>query len=177
MIVLFDRVYRGWYRLDAPSARIPPLLSISPERAWRPHRLPDGTLVRPGDRYGELHLDNVRVMDLRQRGLSSLQVGLQFRRELRASLATLAQLSGDTERFADLVAFSAITIFHHGLTRLGFEVEPAGLLTPRITGAYQHRLLLCLTARPGLHRSPRAERLWLSRRRLRALYGPRCHIS
>lgn len=176
-IAIWDRVYRGWYRLDTPASRVPPLLSISIGRAWRSHRLSDGTVLRSGDRYGELHLDNAYVVALRQRGWSSVKLGLRFRRELRDSLSTLAQLSGGEGRFEHLVAFSAITIFHQGLRRLGFEVETDGLLAPRLTGAYQHALLLALAARPGLHRPPHARRLWISRPRLHALYGPLCRAS
>jgi hypothetical protein len=170
-------MYRRWHGLDTPPSRIPPLLTISVERAWRPHRLADGTVLRWGDRYGELHLDNAAVVALRQHGLSSLQLGLQFRRELRASLTALARLAGGDERFADLVAFSAITIFHQGLGRLGFEVETDGLVTPRITGAYQQALLLSLGAHQSPHRSVRARRLWISRRRLRVVYGPLRRVS
>jgi hypothetical protein len=140
-IILFDRAYRAWHRLDAPSARIPPVLSLSVERAWRVHRLPDGTTLRPGDRYGELHLDNAQVIALRERGMPFVQFGLEFRRQLRASLRALARATHRGGRFEDLEAFSAITIFHHGLARLGFVVEPHGLIAPRVTGAYQRRLL------------------------------------
>lgn len=170
-MVLWDRAYRRWHGLDAPPSKVPPLLVLSSERAWRRHRLADGTLLRRGDRYGELHLDNVSVVALRQHGLSAVQLGLKFRVELRASLRTLAGLSEDEERFAGLRAFSAITIFHQGLMRLGFEVEADGLIAPRITGAYQHALLLSLATRPGLHRSPCARRLWISAGKLRSLYG------
>ena len=177
-IELFDRVYRGWHRLDAPASEVPPLLSICLGRAWRSHRLPNGIVVRFGDRYGELHLANAQVVALRERGLSSIQLGLEFRRELRASLTTLARLTGGDGRFSDVGAFSAITILHQGLlTRLGFEVEPDGLLAPRVTGAYQYALLLSLSARPGVHRSLRAQRLWISRAKLRALYEPLRRVS
>ncbi len=170
-IVLWDRVYRRLHGLDTLPAKVPPLLVLSPERAWRQHRLADGTLLKPGDHYGELHLDNACVVALRQRGFSPSHLGLKVRHELRASLRTLAMLSEGQERFAGLQAFSAITIFHRGLKRLGFEIETDGLIAPRITGAYQHALLLSLAARPGLHRSPYARRLWISARRLRSLYG------
>lgn len=170
-IALLDCVYRRWHHLDAPPSKVPPLLSISARRAWRPHRLADGTMLRWGDPYGELHLDNAAVVALRQQGLSSVKVGLKFRHELHASLVMLARLSNVDERFAGLAAFSAITIFHQGLVRLGFEVETDGLIIPRVTGAYQHALLLSLGARPGLHRSPCARRLWISRCRLHDLYG------
>jgi hypothetical protein len=175
-IALWDCLYRRWHGLDAPPSKVPPLLAVSLGRAWRRHQLSDGTVLNVGDRYGELHVDNAAVAALRQPGLSSVQLGLKFRQGLRASLGMLARLSGGDERFADLAAFSAITIFHRGLMRLGFEVEPDGLVTPRITAAYQQALLLSLGARPSRHRSC-ACRLWISRRRLRAVYGPLRRVS
>ena len=172
-IALFDRVYRAWHRLDDPPAKVPPLLTLRRARAWRIHRLADGTVVQPGDPYGQLHLDNAQVIALHDLGLSAIQLGLVFRRHLQSSLGALAGLTDGGGRFRDLVAFSAVTIFHRGLQRLGFEVEPSSLLAPRLTGAYQHALLSHLSGRPvAAHRAPRAERLWISRRRLRDLYGP-----
>jgi hypothetical protein len=92
-------------------------------------------------------------------------------------LTTLARLCTLGERFADLLAFSAITIFREGLGKFGFDVEPHGLFSSRITGVYQHALLRALGARAGLHRSARAERLWISRPRLQALYRPLRRVS
>jgi hypothetical protein len=177
IVAVWDTVYRRWHGLDAPPAKIPPVLSISFERAWRVHRLADGTVLRPGDRFGQLHLDNGAVAALRRNELSPVRLGLTFRQQLRVSLATLARLSAADDRYAGVRAFSAITIFHQGLARLGFEVEPGGLIAPRITGAYQHALLLSLAARPGPHRAARAGRLWISRRALVALYGPLRRVS
>lgn len=171
-IALFDHVYRRWHRLDEPASKVDPLLSIGRARAWRGHRLPDGTLLRRGDHYGELHLDNLHVLALRQRSLSPVQLGLEFRRQLRGSLATLASVTGAGGRFEDLVAFSAVTIFHQGLRRLGFELDREDLRAARLVGAYQHALLLWLAAHPGPHRSPVAQRLWISRGRLQRLYAP-----
>jgi YkoP-like protein len=170
-ITAFDRVYRAWHHLDLPVSTVPPVLTIAVERAWRQHRLADGTVLPPGAAYGELHLDNARVVALRKRGLSSTQVGFEFRRNLRASLTALAALTQRDARLAHLAAFSAITIFHHGLARLGFELEPNGLLAPRITGAYQHALLMSLAPVRGPRRSRCAQRLWISAPKLRALYG------
>ena len=177
LLALCDHVYRGWHRLDRPLSRIPPLLSLHVARSWRSHRLPDGTVLRAGARYGELHLDNAGVLELRARARSPEQLGLALRRALRASLVALAAASSPGGRFAHVVAFSAITIFHPSLARLGFQVEPRGLFAPRITGAYHHALLHSFGARPAEHRSLRAARLWVTRRRLRALYGPLWRIS
>jgi len=177
IVALWDRVYRSWNRLDRPASKIPPLLSLHLTRAWRSHRLADGTVLQAGDLYGELHLDNARVLALRGRGLSPVQLGLTIRRELRASLVALAAASGPHEPFARVRAFSAITVFHQSLARLGFQIEPRGLLAPRVTGTYQHVLLHSLGTRPAGHRGPHAARLWITRRRLRALYGPLWRVS
>lgn len=170
-IALFDRLYRAWHRLDAPESKLPPLLSLSAERAWREHRLPDGTIIARGDRFGELHLDNAQVIALYARGLPSTQLGFEFRHQLCASLGGLAEAVRRGGRFDDLIAFSAITIFHHGLSRLGFVVEPGGLLAPRVTGAYQRALLRAVATRPRRNRRAVARRLWLSRSRLVSLYS------
>jgi hypothetical protein len=176
-VALWDGVYRRWHRLDSPSAQVPPVLCLGVGRAWRVHRLGDGTAVRRGDLYGELHLDNAAVVALRRAGLSPMRLALMFRHEFRASLTTLARLSLECDGYRSLVAFSAITIFADGLARLGFDVEDGGLIAPRITGAYQHALLASLAARPASHRSPRAHRMWISRGRLRMMYGPLRRVS
>jgi hypothetical protein len=158
-----------------------PALRIEFRRAHRPIRLGDGTTIAPGDRIGVLHLNNDRVRALHVNGVRPMAVGLDFRRELLASLRALAVLASPGGRAADAVAFAATTIFHHGLARLGFDRDTVLPAWPYLTTAYQ-RALLAVLHPAGAQRllrlaNTRAERLWLSRARLLSLYGAPEHTS
>lgn len=174
-IALYDRVYRLWFRIDTPRARVPPVLRLETRIALRTRRLSDGVVVRAGHRVGMLHLDNGRVRAVHANGLSPMALGLEFRRDLIASLTGLADLLGPDRPFADVRAVCAVTIFHRGLRRLGFEPDTVGLLFPTVTGAYQRALLAALHPAGGRRTlrlaSVRAERLWMSSARLRARFA------
>jgi hypothetical protein len=63
--------------------------------------VPDGPLIRPGDRIGVLHLNNARTALLHAHEPSLLRAGLEFRRQFFASLHALAHLlteAGSTRR-------------------------------------------------------------------------------
>lgn len=176
-VALYDRVYRVLHGLDRPESVVGPILRIEVCRScWRV-TLADGTAVRPGDRVGDLHINNDAIGALHADGASPMAVGLEFRRQLLASLQVLATLCRAGARFQDLRAYTATTIFHAGLLRrLGFEVEPGALLCPRIVAAYQ-RALLALLHPGGLPRCAEshyrvAHRLWISRQALVARYAP-----
>jgi hypothetical protein len=170
----YDQLYRLWHRLDAPRAVVPPLLRVETRRAFRTVRVGDGTLVRPGDRVGMIHLDNDAIAALHARRLRPHELGLEFRDGMFASLRTLAALAAGG-RFADVRAFAAVTILHRGLRRVGFELEPGALRAPWLTAGYQRFLLAALhpdaSARLQRLAGARAERLWISRERLIALHG------
>ena len=174
-IRLYDRVYRFWHRLDTPGADLPPVLRIEIRRSFRTVRLSAGVVVRRGDRIGVLHLNNERIAALHSNGLSLLAIGLEVRRAMMASLHELATLMAPGSQLADLHAVVAVTIFHHGLRRLGFEIDPRGLTTPGLTTAYQRALLASFHPSGRLRilgmTSARAERGWISREKLRALYA------
>jgi hypothetical protein len=174
-VTAFDALYR-WYRnLDAPESNIPPVLVLELRRAYRTTTLGDGTVIRRGDCIGMLHLNHRRVAALHRRVLTPIALGLVFRRDMLASLQSLALLAGPGGRLEGVRAFTAVTIFHHGLPRLGFEADARGLRWPRLTGAYQRALLATLhpdgpSRTTGLA-SARAARFWLSRERLIARYA------
>ena len=173
-VAVYDRVFRVWHALDRPAAVVPPALRVESRRAYRTIRLSDGTVIRAGDRVGALHLDNERVAALHQSGRSPLAIGLEFRRLLLTSLETLAAATAPGGWLAGVAAFVVVTIFHRGLPRLGFETDPNGLAWPRLTASYQRALVASLHPK-GVLRLPRlasirAERLWISRDRLLALY-------
>lgn len=174
-LVVYDGAYRLVHGLDRPTSEVGPALRVTTRSVWRRRTLPDGTRLVPGGRVGVIHLNNERVAALHANDLTPLRVGLEFRRQLVHSLGALAALTALGQPLADVGAFEAITIFHQGLTRLGFLPEPDGLRWPRVVAAYQRALLASL--RPGgalrLRRSTyqEARRLWLSRAALRRRYG------
>jgi hypothetical protein len=138
--------------------------------------LADGTRLSPGDRIGILHLNNERIATIHVNGRSPLAVGLEFRRQFVASLRVLAVLAAPGGPFQDVEAYAATTIFHHGMTRVGFVPEPRAPAWPRAVAAYQRALLAsthpagALRLSGALYRD--ARRLWLPRRVLLQRYGP-----
>lgn len=173
-VVFYDRAYRWVHGLDRTTAEIGSAFRLEIRRSRRARALPDGTRIRRGDRIGILHLNNERIAALHGNGLSPLAVGLEFRRQLVASLQTLAALA-ESGPLTDVQAFAATTIFHQGLARLGFEQEPRSPAWPRLVAAYQRALLASVhPAGPlRLQRTTyhQARRLWISRSALGKRYG------
>ena len=150
------------------------MLRLDIRRTYRTVRFADGEILQAGQCFGMLHLDNERVGRLHH-APSPMAVGIRFRRELLESLHALALLTRVDGPLAGINAFAAITILHGSLMRLGFELDRDRLAWPSLTGAYQRALLASLHPW-GVRRVIRlahceAERLWMSRRRLQALYG------
>lgn len=174
-VVVYDRFYRLAHGLDRSPTEVGGALRIEVRRSLRARRLTDGTVVGRGDRIGILHLNNDRIRALHGNGLSPAAVGLECRRQVLESLHTLAVLATPSGRLADVRAFVATTIFWRGLARLGFEVEPDGLVWPRLVAAYQRALLASLRPAGPLRLRrlayQRAHRLWISREALLTRYG------
>lgn len=174
-VMLYDRAYRLAWGLDRPLAQVGPALCLKVERTRRQVTLRDGTRIRRGEPIGVLHLNNARIAALHVNGLPPRAVGLEFRRWFVASLRELATLAEAPGPYAEVRAFTAITIFHRGLSRFGFEVEHGGLSVPALVGAYQRVLLACLHPAGTLRlRGPAyrvSRRLWLTREALLARYS------
>lgn len=174
-LAIYDRTYRGWHGLDRPGAQVGPALCVEVRPSRRALTLPDSTRLERGARVGELHLANARLDGLHARGLSTLGVGLEFRRRMLASLAELARRCEPGGPLDEVGAFCAVTVFHRGLARLGFAPERDGLVWPGLVAVYQRALLASLHPDGGLgsRRSNygRACRLWITREALCARYG------
>src|SRR5437870_5662099 len=155
-------------------AQVGPALCVEVRRSRRARRLPDGTRVALGDRIGVFHVNNARIAAVHVNGQPPLATGLEFRRWFVASLHELAQLAADGGPLADVRAFSAITIFHRGLSRLGFRAERNGIVWPGLTAAYQRALMASLHPagpfRVWRATHARARRLWMTRAELLSRY-------
>jgi hypothetical protein len=166
-VLAYDRLYRACHRLDTPASQVGPALRIEVRPSRRTRVLPDGTRIRRGERVGVIHLNNARIAGMHTNGLAPLGVGLEFRRQLLASLQDLAGLAVPGGPLGDITAFVATTIFHRGLARLGFQPEGDGWLWPHLVAAYQRALLASLhpartfRMRDATYR--RARRVWIAR--------------
>jgi len=173
-VMLYDRAYRLVRGLDRPTAQVGPALSLEVRRIWRTLTLPDGTAIANGERIGILHLNNARIAAVHVNGQSPVTIGLAFRRWVLCSLRELAHLAAAGGPLEDVRAFSAITIFHRGLARIGFCAERDGLFWPGLTAAYQRALMTSLHPvgplrfRRATHTL--ARRLWLTREELLSRY-------
>ena len=173
-VMLYDRAYRLARGLDRPTAQVGPALSLEVRRIWRTLTLPDGTAIANGERIGILHLNNARIAAVHVNGQSPVTIGLAFRRWVLCSLRELAHLAAAGGPLEDVRAFSAITIFHRGLARIGFCAERDGLFWPGLTAAYQRALMTSLHPvgplrfRRATHTL--ARRLWLTREELLSRY-------
>jgi hypothetical protein len=173
-VILYDRAYRAVHGLDRPPAQVGPALCVEVRRSRRARQLPDGTRVAFGDRIGIIHVNNARIAAVHVNGQPPLTIGLEFRRWFVTSLRELARLAADGGPLAEVRAFCAITIFHRGLSRLGFRPERDGIVWPGLTSAYQHALMASLHPAGPLRvwraTHARARRLWMTREELLSRY-------
>lgn len=137
--------------------------------------LADGTIVNPGDRVGELHLDNRRAAALHREGHS----GFRFRQEMLRMMPALALDLHTRPEYGDVHAVGAATLFARstGLAvRLGFELRPLPPFTRWWLGTWE-RILLAAYHPEGQRRLARVrqdklQQIWITRRVLRRFIGP-----
>lgn len=180
---LYDEAYRRFHRLEDLPVDGTIFFRLGRTRyRGRPFVLSDGTLVRPGDPVGTLHLHNEGLAVLHRRHRSAWRVGLAFYHAFKATLRELARRVAEDPRNAGLVAFYAETIFWSGGPRAGFDVGPfQSRLWAAVVGAYQRALLgryhplgperASQGRERGRYRKARA--IWISRAGLQARYGAR----
>lgn len=81
----------------------------------------DGTLIKKGDRIGELHLSNQMVLALTQE-VGADRAALQTARQVRASLKAISKALESRMEMMHVRAVVGVTLLHRGLTHgLGFE--------------------------------------------------------
>lgn len=180
---LYDEAYRRFHRLENLPVDGTVFFRLGRTRyRGRPFVLSDGTLVRPGDAVGVLHLHNEEMVALHRRHRSAWRVGLAFYHAFKATLRELTRRVAENPQDARLVAFYAETIFWSGGPRAGFDVRPfRSRLWAAVVGAYQRALLgryhplgperASQGRERGRYREARA--IWISRAGLLARYGAR----
>jgi peptidoglycan/xylan/chitin deacetylase (PgdA/CDA1 family) len=123
--------------------------------------MPGASMLRAGDRYLEMHINNDRLMSLLNENTSVERMAIIAMREVRNGLPAVSRLLISDKRFKDVKVILGITILHRGTERIGFTVynmKPGPFRT--VTGWYE-RLLLAFF-HPGGFKNLRAYRTKLS---------------
>jgi peptidoglycan/xylan/chitin deacetylase (PgdA/CDA1 family) len=120
-------------------------------------KLPDGTVLRRGDRYLELHLNNERLRSLAGENTTTERMAITALREIQKGLPALARLLHSEKEYHRVKALIGITLLHRGTKRLGFttyDLKPG--LFSKLTRYYEKFLLALF--HPGGHQSLRRYR-------------------
>lgn len=106
--------------------------------------MPDASILRAGDQYLEMHLNNDRLMSLINENATVERMAIIAMREVRKGLPAVARLLNSDKRLSGVKIILGITILHRGTERIGFtayDMKPGPFRT--VTGWYE-RLLLAL---------------------------------
>lgn len=107
-------------------------------------KLPDGTLLAPGDRVIELHLNNDFLQKLTTTARSLEATAIALLRETRRSLPLLAQTISQDPTCQEAKALIGITMIHRGTSQLGFTVYDLSPIIRFMVAWYQRWLLFLL---------------------------------
>ncbi|MEG6521859.1 polysaccharide deacetylase family protein [Desulfotomaculum sp. 1211_IL3151] len=107
-------------------------------------QLPDGTLLTPGDRVIELHLNNDFLQKLTTTGRSLEATAMALLRETRRSLPLLARAISQDPACQGTKALIGITMIHRGTSQLGFTVCDLSPFIRFMVAWYQRWLLFLL---------------------------------
>jgi hypothetical protein len=139
--------------------------------------LRSGETVRDGDPLLELHFRREALLPLMQDG-DPLRMGLGLARLGDRDLPRLARAVEQDPGLRDIRAFHAVSLFHRGVRRWGFEVMPVeGKLEERWFTWWQRLLMARDHAHGRTHVQAHAQKLvvrhiWLSREELLRRYPP-----
>jgi hypothetical protein len=103
--------------------------------------LSDGATVRAGDRVMELHFRREALLPLIQDG-DPRRVGLALLKLGDRDIPRLARALRDDPALRDVRALHALTLFHRGIGRWGFEVRPVDEPLAERWFTWWHRLLM-----------------------------------
>lgn len=113
------------------------------QRRYRgqPLTLADGTILRPRDPIGELHLNNEVLKEITRAGKDPERIALLTLKELKLSLPALAQWINNTPGLKNIRAVVGLTMLHRGVERLGFTTHEPPQTIKRLASWYQGWLL------------------------------------
>jgi hypothetical protein len=134
--------------------------------------LDDGTVVKPGDLVGELHLSSLDAMNLNMGFNSRVKSAITTRRELTRDLICLAKRTATEQSLSEVRAFYAITMLYHGARVLGFEDRELESRVQRWLYTMGEGFLLAIYHPAGIFRfwqgrqELSAKYIWMSRQKL-----------
>jgi hypothetical protein len=134
--------------------------------------LSDGTLIRPGDLVGELHLSNRDALRLQLKYNSRVRSTMAVKKELARDLACLASRATADQEMPDVKAYFGITLFHQGMRSLGFEVKEFDNRMLRWLYMKGQRFLLAIYHPAGINRFHQGHQelapkyIWISSQKL-----------
>jgi len=174
----YEWAFEKAFRLRRVSASPQCVLRIGPRTHRGPEEhLADGTVIRPGERIAELHLDNRAIRALRRPGDTDRRHARAFARAVLFSLRELAKLAQAHPRYSRVPAFYGTSLFYDRAHFAGFEarqIEWRG--QQRVLGWYLWGLLgrMHVGGKQRLKEAPRRRQVgivWMSRRRLLERFG------
>jgi hypothetical protein len=177
----YERFYARLFRLR----RVGPadsLLRIGFSRYSGPGvDLPGGVRVQPGERVGDLHLENDAVIALRETTADRLVFFSELFGRMRQSLEYLAQEAKGAPDLQSIRAFRATSLLAAIARRLGFEVLPmetnwARRMETR-TQLFFFRHYVPEEYERRKQKGLESHRMWISRTRLLELYGVETMVS
>ncbi len=140
--------------------------------------MPDGSLLRRGDTYLELHVNNDRLLELFHGNMSLERLALKALREVQKELPLLAGLLKNDPDYRDVKILFGLTLLHRGTERLGFtsiDMKPGVFCA--LTGWYERWLLALyhpygFKAVKAYRQKPAPRYLVMTRRQLLDRYYP-----
>ncbi|QSZ28133.1 hypothetical protein ACETAC_04595 [Aceticella autotrophica] len=114
--------------------------------------LNDGTLLKHGERYIELHLNNKFFSKISSHNSSSVYLGITAVKELKKSLHLLKKIINENPEFFDINVFMAYSLFYRGIDKLGFEIREIRSPLVRYIFSIYEKLLLLIFHPDGIKR-------------------------
>jgi hypothetical protein len=131
----------------------------------------DGTVVRPGERVGEIHVDNRRAAALHE----GRKGGFRYRREVFRALPALARDLRTRPEYQALQVVGGRSLFWEEARLVGLEHRPLPAFTRWWLGWWERYLLARYhpAGRQRLAQGNRTElrQVWITRRTLLERYG------
>jgi len=142
---------RLWSFVDMLARRLSGITDMPNSKIWRiavrryrgkEWTMHDGSVLKPGEHYLELHVNNDRFMALIDENTSVERASIIAMREVLNGLPQLAEFLKSDKKLENINVVMGITLLHRGLGRIGFtvaDIKPG--LFKTFTGWYERWLL------------------------------------